>query len=168
MDKEVLFRVVRIILVILFVFFVSSVRNVTMESYEDANKIVNSLNASLQIVKISDGKIIGMPLSDEDAIKNDGYKIKVTNWGKRDKKFTIALINDLDDNSNSISYTDIRYQVKKDNVVVVTDNLDSSGYLYKDTLSSSHYSNYEIKFWIDEDVKTDLNGKKFSSKIAII
>ena len=69
-DKEVLFRVVRIILVILFVFFVSSVRNVTMESYEDANKIVNSLNASLQIVKISDGKIIGMPLSDEDAIKD--------------------------------------------------------------------------------------------------
>ena len=52
MDKEVLFRVVRIILVILFVFFVSSVRNVTMESYEDANKIVNSLNANLQIDKI--------------------------------------------------------------------------------------------------------------------
>ncbi|MGN0992569.1 MAG: hypothetical protein ACI4PE_01320 [Bacilli bacterium] len=168
MDKEIVFRVVRIFLVIMFVLFVSSVRNITKESYEDANKIINSLNASLQVVKLSDGKIIGMPLSDEDAIKNDGYKIKITNWGYKDKKFTIALINDLEDNSKSISYTDIRYQVKKDNVVVATDNLDSSGYLYNDALASSHYSNYEIKFWIDEDVKTDLNGKMFSSKIAII
>lgn len=168
MKKEVLFRVFRIVLVILFLLVASSVRNVTKENYEEAYGIMESLTASLQVVKISDGHMIGAPVSDEEAIKNDGFKIKVTNNGKRDKTFTIALINKFKNNEEAISYSDIRYQVKKDDKVVVTSNLDENGYLYSDTLKSSSFCNYEIKFWIDEDVNTNLDGKTFSSKIAII
>ena len=168
MKNEVLFRVFRIILVILFLLVVSSVRNVTKESYEEAYGIMESLTASLQVVKISDGHMIGAPVSDNEAIKNDGLKIKVTNNGKGDKTFTIALINKFKNNEESISYSDIRYQVEKDDKVVVTGNLSENGYLYNDTLKPSSACYYEIKFWIDEDVDITLNGETFSSEIAII
>ncbi|MGM9879624.1 MAG: hypothetical protein ACI31R_06365 [Bacilli bacterium] len=167
MNKEIMFRIVRIVLVITFLLFASSVRGIAKESYADANKIKESLSASLQVVKLSDGNLTSAPISDEEAIKNDGYKIKITNLGDEDKNFTIALINNLSE-EDSISYSDIRYQIKKDNVVVALGNLDNSGYLYTDTLKSSCYSNYEINFWIDEDVHSGLSGKMFSSEIAII
>lgn len=168
MKKEVLFRVFRIVLVILFLLVASSVRNVTKESYEEAYKIKESLSASLQVVKLADGDIFGMPLSDEEAVQNKGYKIKITNSSNHDKTFTIALISNVKNKEDAISFSDIRYQIKKDNKVVITSNLDENGYLYNDTLKSSSFCNYEIKFWIDEDVNTNLDGKTFSSKIAII
>lgn len=168
MKNEVLFRVVRIILVILFLMVASSVRNVTKESYEEADKIKESLSASLQVVKLADGNIIGTPLSDEEAVQNKGYKIKITNSSDKDKTFTLALINNLKNKEESISYSDIRYQVKKNNKVVITSNLSENGYLYNDILNSYDVCDYEIKFWIDEDVNINLDGKTFSSKIAII
>lgn len=155
-------------MVVLFVLVASFLRNGVKDSYEEASNITNSLGASLKVAMLEEGNVKSVPLSDKEAVQNKGYKMKITNSSDMDKNFSIALINNLSDMENTISFSDIRYQVIKDNKVVVTSNLSENGYLYNETLKSFGVSTYEIKFWIDKDVKTSLSDKKFSSKIVII
>lgn len=168
--REVRFRILRIITVILFLFIASSLRDITHESYVNANEIKSGIGTNLQVVQLnkSADKISGYPVTDEEGSKNDGYKIKVSNRSTIGKTFSFALIDNNISDEEKLPYKYIRYQVLKDGKIVLTDNINDNGYLYKETLKSGDECIYEIKFWIDIDADDKIMGKRFSSKIALI
>lgn len=168
MKKEIIHRLTRIIIVITFLIVASLARNITFESYEEASKITNSISNSLKVVKLQNSDTKNIPASNKQTSQNKEYKLKISNTNKQDKTFTIALINNIDNKENKIPNKVVKYQIIKDNKILITDNLKENGYLYKETLKGEKTSTYEIKFWIDKNIKTDLNNKTFSSKIALI
>ena len=170
MKREIVYRLLRILTVITFLIVASSFRSVVHESYEDASKIREGIGANLQVAQISSAinQKNSMPVNDEVGSKEDGYVFKITNTSSKDKEFTFALIDDGVLEEEKLPYENIRYQIIKDGKVVVTDNINKSGYLYKDSLHGKTESVYEVKFWIDIDSGEEIFGKRFSSKIALI
>lgn len=170
MKREIAYRLLRILTVIIFLIVASSFRSVVHESYEDASKIREGLGANLQIAQISSAinQKNSMPVNDEVGSKKEGYKFKVTNTSSKSKEFTFALIDDSSKEDEKLPYQNIRYQIIKDGKVVITDNINENGYLYKDSLDGKTECIYEVKFWIDIDSGEEIFGKRFSSKIALI
>ena len=126
-------------------------RNNLIENYQNADKITNNITNNLKVENI------------ETKQEEDGYILKITNYGNKEKNFTIALITDQ---NNTIPNENIKYTVIKDDKVIITDNLNKQGYLTNQTLKDEQTSIYKIKFWVDQN-KNNINGT-FSSKIALI
>ena len=126
-------------------------RNNLIENYQNADKITNNITNNLKVENI------------ETKQEEEGYILKITNYGNKEKNFTIALITDQ---NNTIPNENIKYTVIKDDKVIITDNLNKQGYLTNQTLKDEQTSIYKIKFWVDQN-KNNINGT-FSSKIALI
>ena len=125
-------------------------RNNLIENYQNADKITNNITNNLKVENI-------------ETKQEEGYILKITNYGNKEKNFTIALITDQ---NNTIPNENIKYTVIKDDKVIITDNLNKQGYLTNQTLKDEQTSIYKIKFWVDQN-KNNINGT-FSSKIALI
>lgn len=150
MTKDTRFRITRIIMILCFLVVGTYLRNNLVENYQNAEKISNNITNNLKVENITKDN-------------NNNYILKITNYGTKEKNFTIALITDK---NNTIPNENIKYTVIKDNKKIITDNLNKEGYLTKQTLKDDQTSIYKIKFWIDQE-KNNANGT-FSSKIALI
>ena len=135
MKNDTRFRITRIILIMCFLLVGTYLRNNLIENYQNADKITNNITNNLKVENI------------ETKQEEEGYILKITNYGNKEKNFTIALITDQ---NNTIPNENIKYTVIKDDKVIITDNLNKQGYLTNQTLK-------------DEQI----NGT-FSSKIALI
>ena len=151
MKNDTRFRITRIILIMCFLLVGTYLRNNLIENYQNADKITNNITNNLKVENI------------ETKQEEEGYILKITNYGNKEKNFTIALITDQ---NNTIPNENIKYTVIKDDKVIITDNLNKQGYLTNQTLKDEHTSIYKIKFWVDQN-KNNINGT-FSSKIALI
>lgn len=151
MKNDTRFRITRIILIMCFLLVGTYLRNNLIENYQNADKITNNITNNLKVENI------------ETKQEEGGYTLKITNYGNKEKNFTIALITDQ---NNTIPNENIKYTVIKDNKVIITDNLNKQGYLTNQTLKDEQTSIYKIKFWVDQN-KNNINGT-FSSKIALI
>ena len=151
MKNDTRFRITRIILIICFLLVGTYLRNNLIENYQNADKITNNITNNLKVENI------------ETKQEEEGYILKITNYGNKEKNFTIALITDQ---NNTIPNENIKYTVIKDDKVIITDNLNKQGYLTNQTLKDEQTSIYKIKFWVDQN-KNNINGT-FSSKIALI
>lgn len=151
MKNDTRFRITRIILIMCFLLVGTYLRNNLIENYQNADKISNNITNNLKVENI------------ETKQEEGGYILKITNYGNKEKNFTIALITDR---NNTIPNENIKYTVIKDNKVIITDNLNKQGYLTNQTLKDEQTSIYKIKFWVDQN-KNNINGT-FSSKIALI
>lgn len=151
MKNDTRFRITRIILIMCFLLVGTHLRNNLIENYQNADKITNNITNNLKVENI------------ETKQEEGGYTLKITNYGNKEKNFTIALITDQ---NNTIPNENIKYTVIKDNKVIITDNLNKQGYLTNQTLKDEQTSIYKIKFWVDQN-KNNINGT-FSSKIALI
>ncbi len=150
MKNDTRFRITRIILIMCFLLVVTYLRNNLIENYQNADKITNNITNNLKVENI-------------ETKQEEGYILKITNYGNKEKNFTIALITDQ---NNTIPNENIKYTVIKDDKVIITDNLNKQGYLTNQTLKDEQTSIYKIKFWVDQN-KNNINGT-FSSKIALI
>lgn len=150
MKNDTRFRITRIILIICFLLVGTYLRNNLIENYQNADKITNNITNNLKVENI-------------ETKQEEGYILKITNYGNKEKNFTIALITDQ---NNTIPNENIKYTVIKDDKVIITDNLNKQGYLTNQTLKDEQTSIYKIKFWVDQN-KNNINGT-FSSKIALI
>ena len=151
MKNDPRFRITRIILIMCFLLVGTYLRNNLIENYQNADKITNNITNNLKVENI------------ETKQEEEGYILKITNYGNKEKNFTIALITDQ---NNTIPNENIKYTVIKDDKVIITDNLNKQGYLTNQTLKDEQTSIYKIKFWVDQN-KNNINGT-FSSKIALI
>ncbi len=151
MKNDTRFRITRIILIMCFLLVGTYLRNNLIENYQNADKITNNITNNLKVENI------------ETKQEEEGYILKITNYGNKEKNFTIALITDQ---NNTIPNENIKYTVIKDDKVIITDNLNKQGYLTNQTLKDEQTSIYKIKFWVDQN-KNNINGT-FSSKIALI
>ena len=151
MKNDTRFRITRIILIMCFLLVGTYLRNNLIENYQNADKITNNITNNLKVENI------------ETKQEEEGYILKITNYGNKEKNFTIALITDQ---NNTIQNENIKYTVIKDDKVIITDNLNKQGYLTNQTLKDEQTSIYKIKFWVDQN-KNNINGT-FSSKIALI
>lgn len=151
MKNDTRFRITRIILIMCFLLVGTYLRNNLIENYQNADKITNNITNNLKVENI------------ETKQEEEGYILKITNYGTKEKNFTIALITDQ---NNTIPNENIKYTVIKDDKVIITDNLNKQGYLTNQTLKDEQTSIYKIKFWVDQN-KNNINGT-FSSKIALI
>ena len=151
MKNDTRFRITRIILIMCFLLVGTYLRNNLIENYQNADKITNNITNNLKVENI------------ETKQEEEGYILKITNYGNKEKNFTIALITDQ---NNTIPNENIKYTVIKDDKVIITDNLNKQGYLTNQTLKYEQTSIYKIKFWVDQN-KNNINGT-FSSKIALI
>lgn len=151
MKNDTRFRITRIILIMCFLLVGTCLRNNLIENYQNADKITNNITNNLKVENI------------ETKQEEEGYILKITNYGNKEKNFTIALITDQ---NNTIPNENIKYTVIKDDKVIITDNLNKQGYLTNQTLKDEQTSIYKIKFWVDQN-KNNINGT-FSSKIALI
>ena len=127
MKNDTRFRITRIILILCFLLVGTYLRNNLIENYQNADKITNNITNNLKVENI------------ETKQEEEGYILKITNYGNKEKNFTIALI---------------------------TDQNNKQGYLTNQTLKDDQTSIYKIKFWVDQN-KNNINGT-FSSKIALI
>lgn len=150
MKNDTRFRITRIILIMCFLLVGTYLRNNLIENYQNADKITNNITNNLKVENI-------------ETKQEEGYILKITNYGNKEKNFTIALITDQ---NNTIPNENIKYTVIKDDKVIITDNLNKQGYLTNQTLKDEQTSIYKIKFWVDQN-KNNINGT-FSSKIALI
>ena len=150
MKNDTRFRITRIILIMCFLLVGTYLRNNLIENYQNADKITNNITNNLKVENI-------------ETKQEEGYILKITNYGNKEKNFTIALITDQ---NNTIPNENIKYTVIKDDKVIITDNLNKQGYLTNQTLKDDQTSIYKIKFWVDQN-KNNINGT-FSSKIALI
>ena len=151
MKNDTRFRITRIILIMCFLLVGTYLRTNLIENYQNADKITNNITNNLKVENI------------ETKQEEEGYILKITNYGNKEKNFTIALITDQ---NNTIPNENIKYTVIKDDKVIITDNLNKQGYLTNQTLKDEQTSIYKIKFWVDQN-KNNINGT-FSSKIALI
>lgn len=151
MKNDTRFRITRIILIMCFLLVGTYLRNNLIENYQNADKITNNITNNLKVENI------------ETKQEEEGYILKITNYGNKEKNFTIALITDQ---NKTIPNENIKYTVIKDDKVIITDNLNKQGYLTNQTLKYEQTSIYKIKFWVDQN-KNNINGT-FSSKIALI
>lgn len=151
MKNDTRFRITRIIIIMCFLLVGTYLRNNLIENYQNADKITNNITNNLKVENI------------ETKQEEEGYILKITNYGNKEKNFTIALITDQ---NNTIPNENIKYTVIKDDKVIITDNLNKQGYLTNQTLKDEQTSIYKIKFWVDQN-KNNINGT-FSSKIALI
>lgn len=106
------------------------------------------------------------PTKDKEGLKEKGYTFKVKN-NYQNKEVTFYLKNNLIDEKDQLNYKYIRYQVTKDNhVIIKPTNIKETGILFKD--NNTENSTYEIKMWIDYNSDTGVYGKKFSTKLALL
>jgi hypothetical protein len=106
------------------------------------------------------------PTKDTEGLKEKGYTFKVKN-NQQNKEVTFYLQNNLKNETNQLNYKYIRYQVTKNNhVIIKPTNIKETGILFKDT--NTENSTYEIKMWIDYNSDTGVYGKKFSTKLALL
>lgn len=146
--NDVRYRVIRIIIVLCFLVVATFLRNNVAYSYENANDILNDISNTLKVEDLSDN------------YNDNSYVLRITNYGRSDKSFTIALKENV---NNTISCDDIKYSVIKDGKVIINDTLSKDGYLSYESLCVDESSVYKIKFWFDEDV-----DGVFSSRIVLI
>lgn len=106
------------------------------------------------------------PTKDEDGIKEQGYTFQVINNSNKEE-VTFYLQNTLEEQENSLNYKYIRYQVTKNNKVIVKPtNIKENGILFTD--DNTNESTYEIKMWIDYNSDNNVYGKNFSTKLALL
>lgn len=106
------------------------------------------------------------PTKDEDGIKGQGYTFQVINNSDKEE-LVFCLQNTLNEQDNSLNYKYIRYQVIKDNKVIVSPtNVKDNGVLFID--DNTNESTYEIKMWIDYNSDNNVYGKKFSTKLVLL
>ena len=168
LNREIRFHVTRIILTLLFLLL-------TVYLIQDTNAVgidatnYRSKNTALSLVELSDGiKLVdAYPVSDEIGSKNDGYVFKIVNNGEQSKEFKIEFINTVKDEARRLDSKFIRYQIIKNNEVLINaENIPSDGILFTDIVDDEN--TYELKLWIDYDATKEILGKYFSSKIAVI
>ena len=103
---------------------------------------------------------------DEDGIKEKGYTFKVINNTNKDE-ITFYLQNTLEKKQNNLNYKYIRYQVTKNNKIIIKPtNMKENGILFTD--DNTNESTYEIKMWIDYNSDNNVYGKNFSTKLALL
>ena len=106
------------------------------------------------------------PTKDEDGIKEQGYTFKVINNTNKEEVI-FYLQNTLKEQENSLNYKYIRYQVTKNNKIIVKPtNIKENGILFTD--DNTNESTYEIKMWIDYNSDNNVYGKNFSTKLALL
>ncbi len=106
------------------------------------------------------------PTKDEDGIKEQGYTFQVINNSNKEE-ITFYLQNTLEEQENSLNYKYIRYQVTKNNKIIVKPtNIKENGILFTD--NNTNKSTYEIKMWIDYNSDNNVYGKNFSTKLALL
>ena len=106
------------------------------------------------------------PTKDQEGLKEKGYTFKVKN-NQQNKEVTFYLQNNLTNETNQLNYKYIRYQVTKNNhIIIKPTNIKETGILFKDT--NTENSTYEIKMWIDYNSDNGVYGKKFSTKLVLL
>lgn len=163
MDFDIFKRIVRIIIVTIFLLVCSFMRNDMEHSYVNAKSF-----SDLEFVELSDGISLtdAYPVLDEVGMDYNGYRFSVVNNSNIDRNYKISLTKD---SSSTLDYSCIRYQlIKNDEVVVYADTINSDGILYMDNISDRSSDIYEIKFWINYNAGNEILGKHFSTKIAIL
>lgn len=163
MEFDIFKRIVRIIIVTIFLLVCSFMRNDMEHSYVNAKSFDD-----LGFFELSDGISLtdAYPVKDEVGMEYNGYRFGIVNNSDIDRNYKISLIKD---NSSTLDYSCIRYQlIKNGEVVVYADMISSDGILYIDNISSKNSDIYEIKFWINYYAGNEILGKHFLTKIAIL
>ena len=106
------------------------------------------------------------PVKDEVGLMEDGYAFQVVNNTSNDE-VVFYLESTLSDASNALDYKYIRYQVTKDDKIIVKpSNIKENGILFTD--NNTRNSTYEIKMWIDYNSDYNVYGKIFSTKLVLL
>lgn len=106
------------------------------------------------------------PVKDEVGLMEDGYAFQVINNTSNDE-VVFYLESTLSDVSNALDYKYIRYQVTKDDKIIVKpSNIKENGILFTD--NNTRNSTYEIKMWIDYNSDYNVYGKIFSTKLVLL
>lgn len=167
MEKELRFRITRIIFVLTYLILASMLWKNAYDNNVNAKDFLNNLS-STHFVELSDGINLtnAYPVSDEIGSTNESYKFKIINDDLSNKPITIIALNNLD--NDYISFSNIRYQVIKNNEIFIESNtLNNEGIMFNDIVNNENI--YEIKFWIDSNANIyDILDKSFSVKISIL
>lgn len=127
-----------------------------------------TLNNKIYIEELSNPITLtnAYPTKDEDGIKEKGYTFQVINNTNKDE-ITFYLQNTLEKKQNNLNYKYIRYQVTKNNKIIIKPtNMKENGILFTD--DNTNESTYEIKMWIDYNSDNNVYGKNFSTKLALL
>ena len=146
MKKEILYRVFRIILVISFVAFFSMIRNNVKASYEDANKIINSM-PGFTVTQIDNNIDKSCGLKEE-------HSVEIKNV--MNKKQNISFI--LQNTNEAFPYNYMNYTIMKDNKVVKEGIIKEEGTIYKATIDKNEDSVYKIILTMSRDDIIALGG----------
>lgn len=157
MKNEITRRVIRIIFVLIILLLGTFIRTDVKESYKINESLINSLTNNLQLTKLNENTIA------KNNKVTSSYYLEVHNPSKKEKTFTFEV--NSEEHQDAIDFKYVKYQVIKDNKIIKEGYLSDNKIIYQGIQEENTKDIYEIKFLIN---KTEIKGKKFLAKIALI
>lgn len=156
--KKILLLISISIILISFFKISYSYNNSNNKVYLKVSEILLNLTES---TSITIDNII--PTLDKFGILNDSFSFNITNDDKNEKNYILKLVDDKV--LSTIKNNNIRYQLLKDDIVLKTNNLNSSGLIDAGIISGNTTIRYKIKLWVDYN--SSVSTGTFSKKIFV-
>lgn len=148
-----------------------------VEASQVKETVLNESNLNMTVVgtnEISLGK--NTPLADNEGEKLEPYQFTVKNTTNTESNYAIILddVSVLDTRSVGVSDDKIKYQLKKNNVVVATDLLSETivgenRVIDTGIIASGATNNYELRLWLDESVSSEeASGITLNGSLRIV
>lgn len=151
-------------------FFASSYSLNNPDKYTKEYNYFNTENLEFSYVDhgLGNGDVLSLvgtnPISDLDAVKQDGYRFSVTNISNTAHKYRIRLVEDIavineDACSSKLLYSNhIKYQFDNNSPKGLS-SIENNGYVLYESMDSILPGNseiHELKIWLDEDTPRNL------------
>lgn len=156
---------------IIFILFLINVFLFSLYLFRTDSGIVSNLKISLGDNK-KPGSVDLTPITDEEGSKLEPYIFKITNNGRINSSYKVVF-KDSNDNHKKEQLLDrklLRYQLKLNGKVLITDNLYNikNNVLDSKTIKSGVTNTYEFRVWIDKSVmESDWMDKYYNYSISI-
>lgn len=157
------------LLVLLFLFFLL-VLIFSIWLFGRAKSSLNNLEISYNYESKS---MYGLyPMKDEDGVKTKPYIFKIVNKSFVNSKYNLVIKDVTDGHTDDqlLKRSQINYQLKKNNKVVSSGNLNDikNNILVIDNISGSNTNTYELRIWLDNDcIETDWMGKYYNYNVSV-
>ncbi len=105
------------------------------------------------------------PMKDEEGIALDPYIFSVENKGNIAAKYQISIV---EDESNTLNRSNLRYELKKQGEEGTISNLDDLVIKDNITLEGLQKDTYELRIWLDENTGNEAMGKTWKGKVQVV
>ncbi len=105
------------------------------------------------------------PMKDEEGITLDSFNFSVENKGDITAKYQISI---LEDESNTLNRSSLRYELKKQGEEGAISNLNDLVIKDNVTLDEGQKDTYELRIWLDEATGNEAMGKTWKGKVQVI